>query len=150
RFHTQAQGHVGAASPKTAASVDCGWGRLIFSQTFDDPADLVETLREEGPERRDIAFYVRDPHVLLAAAPQEIFLDPSHTYRLDISTYRASRRQPRGFFIRRLSTEADARAVNRIYGSRGMVQVRPDFFWSNRDSRALIYLVAEDETTGEI
>lgn len=150
RFHTQARGHVGAASPITAASVDCGWGRLIFSQTFDDPADLVEALRQEGPARRDIAFYVRDPHVLLAAAPQEIFLDPSHTYRLDMSAYRPSRRQPRGFFVRRLSSEADARAVNRIYAARGMVAVRPDFFWSNRDSRALTYLVAEDEASGEI
>lgn len=150
RFHAQARGQAGMEPPQSEACIDCGWGRLIFSHTFDDPQQIVDALREEGPERRDIAFYVRDPHVLLAAAPQEIFLDPSHTYRLDISTYRASRRQPRGFFIRRLSTEADARAVNRIYGSRGMVQVRPDFFWSNRDSRALIYLVAEDETTGEI
>lgn len=150
RFHAQSRGPAGLEPPRSAACVDCGWGRLIFSHTFDNPQDVVAALREEGPERRDIAFYVRDPHVLLAAAPQEIFLDPSHTYRLDLATYRASRRQTRGFFIRRLSTEADARAVNRIYGSRGMVQVRPDFFWSNRDSRALTYLVAEDENTGEI
>ncbi|TKT74192.1 N-acetylglutaminylglutamine synthetase [Aquamicrobium sp. LC103] len=135
---------------KNAASVDCGWGRLIFAQTFDKPSELVDALRKEGPERRDIAFYVRDPHVLLAMAPQEIFLDPSHTFRLDLATYRSSRRQPRGFFIRRLSSEADARAVNRIYAARGMVTVSPDFFWSNRDNRAITYLVAEDEASGEI
>jgi GNAT-family acetyltransferase (TIGR03103 family) len=132
------------------ATVDCGWGRLIFAQTFDSSAALVETLRGEGAERRDIAFYVRDPHVLLALAPQEVFLDPSHTFRMDLSTYRSSRRQPRGFFIRRLSSEADARAVNRIYAARNMVPVRPDMFWSNRDSRAITYLVAEDEASGEI
>jgi GNAT-family acetyltransferase (TIGR03103 family) len=135
---------------KQSVSVDCGWGRLIFAQTFDKPSELVDALREEGPERRDIAFYVRDPHVLLAAAPQEIFLDPSHTFRLELSTYRSSRRQPRGYFVRRLSSEADARAVNRIYTSRGMVPVRPDFFWSNRDNRAITYFVAEDEASGEI
>jgi GNAT-family acetyltransferase (TIGR03103 family) len=135
---------------KNDICVDCGWGRLIFSQTFADADSLVAALREEGPERRDIAFYVRDPHVLLAKAPQEIFLDPSHTFRLDLSTYRSSRRQPRGYSIRRLSSETDAQAVNRIYASRNMVTVRPDVFWSNRDNRAITYFVAEDTTSGEI
>ncbi|WP_246727781.1 N-acetylglutaminylglutamine synthetase [Chelativorans sp. Marseille-P2723] len=133
-----------------AVALDCGWGRLIFAQTFDNNEEIVEALREEGPASRDIAFYVRDPHVLLSLAPQEVFLDPSHTYRLDLSTYRSSRRQPRGFFIRRLSSEADAQAVNTIYASRGMVTVRPDFFWSNRHIRAITYLVAEDNSSGEI
>ncbi len=133
-----------------AAQVDCGWGRLLFAQTFHEPAQLVAALRDEAPERRDIAVYVTDPHVVLAAAPQELFLDPSHTYRLDLATYRNSRKQPGGFFVRRLSSEVDADAVNRIYASRGMVPVRPDFFWSNRDNRSLTYLVAEDEVSGEI
>jgi len=141
---------IGGEATKPSASVDCGWGRLIFAQTFAAADDLIALLRQEGPERRDIAFNVRDPHVLLAAAPQELFLDPSHTFRLDLATYRAGRRKPRGFFIRRLSSEADARAVNRIYVARGMVPVRPDFFWSNRDNRAITYFVAEDELSGEI
>lgn len=136
--------------PSPSACVDCGWGRLIFAQTFDDSAELAAALREEAPEHRDIAVYVGDPHVLLAEAPQEIFLDPSHTFRLELSTYRSSRRALRGFFVRRLTSEADARAVNRIYASRGMVPVRPDFFWSNRDNRAITCLVAEDEQTGEV
>ena len=34
---------------------------------------------------------------LLTQAPQETFLDPSHTYRLDLSTYRAGRKQPKGY-----------------------------------------------------
>lgn len=143
-------GHPDDEKAEASAVIDCGWGRLIFAQTFDDAGELVSALREEAPEHRDIAIYVNDPHVLLAAAPQEIFLDPSHTFRLDLSTYRSGRRQPRGFSVRRLSSEADARAVNRIYSARGMVQVRPDFFWSNRDNRAITYLVAEDEATGEV
>lgn len=145
-----AQHDQAAAAPKPNASIDCGWGRLHFCQTYDDNEAIVDALREEGPARRDIAFYVRDPHVLLAMAPQEIFLDPSHTFRLDLSTYRAARKQPKGYFIRRLSSEADADAVNTIYASRNMVPVRPDFFWRNRDSRSLTYLVAEDEISGEI
>jgi len=150
RAHSLATPGNGGASPGPHASVDCGWGRLVFAQTFDDPQAVVELLRKEAPERRDIAFYVREPHVLLAAAPQEIFLDPSHTFRLDLATYRSRHRQPRGFFVRRLSSEADARAVNRVYATRAMVQVDPDFFWSNRDNRAITYFVAEDEATGEI
>jgi GNAT-family acetyltransferase (TIGR03103 family) len=143
-------GHPDEAVADASAVLDCGWGRLIFAQTFDDAGELVSALREEAPEHRDIAIYVHDPHVLLAEAPQEIFLDPSHTFRLDLATYRSGRRQPRGFSVRRLSSEADARAVNRIYSARGMVEVRPDFFWSNRDNRAITYLVAEDEATGEV
>lgn len=138
------------AEPARNAVLDCGWGRLLFGQTFDDSAELAEALRSEAADRRDIALYIRDPHVLLSMAPQELFLDPSHTYRLDLPTYRTSRRKPRGFFVRRLSSESDARAVNNIYAARRMVPVRPDFFWSKRDSRSIIYFVAEDEVTGDV
>ncbi len=132
------------------ASIDCGWGRLIFAETFSDPEELAAILRDEGPDRRDIAFYVRDPHVLLSCAPQELFLDPSHTYRVDLSTYRPARRSHKGFHIRRLATEQDAQAVNVIYQSRGMVQVPPEFFWSKRSAQAITVLVAEDAETDEI
>ncbi|WEX08217.1 N-acetylglutaminylglutamine synthetase [Chelativorans sp. AA-79] len=140
----------GAEPMLRSVALDCGWGRLIFAQTYPSNEEIIEALREEGDNRRDIAFYVRDPHVLLGLAPGETFLDPSHTYRLDLSTYRASRRQPKGFFIRRLATEADAQAVNAIYAARGMVPVSPDFFWRKRDSRSITYLVAEEDATGDI
>ncbi|MCP5433321.1 MAG: N-acetylglutaminylglutamine synthetase [Alphaproteobacteria bacterium] len=139
-----------AEAPKARAIVDCGWGRLLFAQTFPDAPAIVEALRSEAPEKRDIAFYIRSPHVVLAAAPQELFLDPSHAYRLDLSTYRAGRRRIDDFLIRRLTSKADADAVNRIYLSRGMVPVAPDFFWSTRDSRVITYFLAEDRATGEI
>ena len=143
-------GDVTGGGPTSDASIDCGWGRIVFGQTFSDAKLLIETLRAEVPDRRDIAIYVRDPHVVLASAPQEVFLDPSHTYRLDLSTYRPAQSHPNGFFIRRLTSEIDAQAINRIYAARSMVQVRPDFFWSQRDARSLVYFVAEDEHTGNI
>jgi GNAT-family acetyltransferase (TIGR03103 family) len=139
-----------AERPKENAVIDCGWGRLLFGHTFTDAQTLADAMRAEKRERRDIAFYIRDPHLVLAAAPQDLFLDPSHTYRLDLATYRASRRKVRGFFIRRLASEQDAEAVNRIYAQHHMVPVPPDFFWTNRDSRALAYLVAEDDKTGNV
>jgi len=132
------------------ASIDCGWGRLIFGNTFSEPKDLARALAAEGPDRRDIAFYVNDPHVVLAEAPQELFLDPSHTFRLDLATYRAKHRKQSGVFIRRLTTEQDAEDINTIYQAHGMVPVPPDFFWSHRDARAITVLVAEDEATGRI
>ncbi len=139
-----------APARQSSVVLDCGWGRLLFAPTFGSDQELVDALRKERPDQRDIVFYVRDPHVVLTQAPQETFLDPSHTYRLDLSTYRAGRRQPKGYFIRRLSSEADAVAVNTIYAARGMVSVLPEFFWSNRDSRSLTYFVAEEEATGDI
>ncbi len=65
--------------------LEMGWGRLIFGQTFAEPEKLAEVLRQEGPGRRDICIYAREPHVLVARAPAELFIDPSHTYRLRFS-----------------------------------------------------------------
>ncbi len=153
----RAEGLKGPASAREratdmaeAVALDVGWGRLLFAQTFSDQLDLVKALRSEAAGERDIAFYIRDPHVALAAAPQEVFLDPSHTFRLDLATYRARGAPGPGFFIRRLCSEGDAEAVNRIYVSRGMVPVDPAFFWRRRDSRTLTVLVVEDERTGAI
>ncbi|MCW2308592.1 N-acetylglutaminylglutamine synthetase [Rhodobium gokarnense] len=137
-------------APKTNYALDCGWGRLIFGQTFTDPETLISVLQKELPERRDIAFYIKDPHVLLANAPQEVFLDPSHSFRLDLTTYRPSDRPLSGFFVRRLTSKGDADAINRIFAMRGMVPVPLEFFWAQRDARAICYFVAEDEVTGEV
>lgn len=135
------------------AMIDCGWGRLIFADTFSDNRALADALRAEGPDRRDIAFNVREPHLLLAVAPQEVFLDPSDTYRLELAAYQPSERHPAGVpgvSVRRLSTRDDAEAINVIYASRQMVTVPPDFFWAKRNERALTVLVAEDDSNGEI
>jgi GNAT-family acetyltransferase (TIGR03103 family) len=151
RVFPSREGAWSNARPKPNASVDCGWGRLLFGNTFEDASTLRDTLRAEGPDRRDIAFYIADPHVLLATAPQELFLDPSHTFRVDLTTFMPPmRRRTRGFVVRRLSSRDDAEQVNRIYRSRNMAPVQPEFFWSNRDSRSVIVLVAEDEQSEEI
>jgi len=136
--------------PRENAIIDCGWGRLLFAHTFESAEALAEALEAEGPDRRDIAFYVRDPHVVLAVAPQELFLDPSHTYRLDLSTYRPASERRYAYFVRRLSTLEDAEAVNAIYAMRAMVPVPPDFFWVHRDARMMTVFVAEDAETGQI
>ncbi len=132
------------------AVVDCGWGRLIFAHTFDDNRRLADTLLAEEAGRRDIALYLRDPHVVLAMEPQEFFLDPSHTYRLWFFNYRPSRERPKGFRIRRLRSREDAEGIYRLLVSRRMVPPDPDFVWETRRSRVLSYFVAEDVETRQV
>lgn len=143
---------VGPESAKLPADVeiDCGWGRLIFAHTFKQPEQLAEALRKEESGRRDIALYVRNPHVVLSVAPQELFLDPSDTYRLWLTAFRPGGKQAKGFVIRRLRTRADAAEINRIYATRQMVPAPTSFIWKQRSSRVITYLVAEDRESGEI
>ena len=142
----------GPTSDKLESDVvfDCGWGRLIFAHTFRDNERLARTLMDERPGRRDIAIYLRDPHVVISMAPQELFLDPSHTYRLWLDRYQAGHTPPKGFIVRKMLAREDAEAINRIYAQRHMVTVDPDFLWKNRESRNITYLVAEDKATGEV
>lgn len=137
-------------APDPDVAFHLGWGRLIFAQTFDRMEPIVDLLRGEADDERDIAVYVTDPHVALAVAPQEVFLDPSHTFRLWLSHYRSARQRPSGFAVRRVRSRADAEAVNRIYATLGMVTVPLDFFLNHRHSRRVLHLVAEEEGTGRI
>jgi GNAT-family acetyltransferase (TIGR03103 family) len=132
------------------AVVDCGWGRLIFAQTFDDLETLARVLQDERPGKRDVALYLRDPHVVLSYAPQDLFLDPSHTFRLWLERYQPSHRRPKGFHVRLLNHREDAEAIHRLYASRRMVPPAADFIWENRTSRVLHYWVAQDEQDGSI
>ncbi|MGF1456382.1 MAG: N-acetylglutaminylglutamine synthetase [Alphaproteobacteria bacterium] len=149
-----AEGSGEAASlPDQAAALYMGWGRLLFGQTFVEVGDLVDSLRKEAEDERDIAIYVDDPHIALALAPQEIFLDPSHTYRLYFNSLDKREEGARAFpgiAIRPVNGRSDAQAVNRIYAACQMVMVPTEFLLRNRGSRRLIHLVAQDEETGDI
>ncbi|MBW3566652.1 MAG: N-acetylglutaminylglutamine synthetase [Proteobacteria bacterium] len=130
--------------------VECGWGRLLFAHTFSSNQRVADELRAEQPGRRDIALYLRDPHVVLSLAPQELFLDPSHTFRLWMFNWRSRTARAKGFRVRRLRTRGDAEAINRLYAQRHMVGVDPSFVWQERLSRTLTYFVAEDVADGTI
>lgn len=130
--------------------LECGWGRLIFAHTFSDQRKLVRTICDESPGRRDIAIYLRDPHVVLAMAPQELFMDPSHTFRLWLDRYHPDPAMGKRIVIRRVQTLEDCRRINTIYASRGMVVSREDFLWDHRRSRSLVPFVAEDLSTQQI
>jgi GNAT-family acetyltransferase (TIGR03103 family) len=134
----------------TRVAIECGWGRLIFGQTFPSHEAIQETVTEEEAGRRDICMYVRDPHVLVAQAPQELFIDPSHTYRLWLHRYRADAAPSRGVIVREMRNEGDADAINRLYTAAGMVTAPTEVLWANQRTKTFIYLVAEDTETGQV
>lgn len=125
--------------------LELGWGRLIFGQTFADPEKLTEALRREAPGRRDICIYARESHVVVAGAPSELFIDPSHTYRLRFAGCGKENltAPPPGVTVRTLEKPADADAMNRVYVRCGMVPAPVDVIWDNHlKLEAVKYLVA--------
>jgi GNAT-family acetyltransferase (TIGR03103 family) len=136
-----------SARVRSNVAVDCGWGKVLFAQTFDSPESIADGLREERPGQRDIALYLRDPQVVLSLAPQELFLDPSHTFRLPFERYQRSDAGSGDVVIRRIDGAADGEVANRIYRSRGMVPVHPEAYWRLRNSETVTILVAIDRTS---
>ncbi len=128
--------------------VDCGWGRLIFGQSFADPETLANVLQEEVKGRRDIAMYVREPHVILAAAPLALFLDPSHTFRRTYDVDLPGIGDD-GLTIRE-ATGDDEAAINAIYHARGMVTLEDGFVGETEGRDELIVLVAEEPNGGDM
>ncbi|WP_241037996.1 N-acetylglutaminylglutamine synthetase [Blastococcus litoris] len=135
---------------QTDVVLDLAWGRLVFGQTFADLLDIVDAMRAEEAGERDICIYPRDPHVLVGLAPDELFIDPSYTYRLDLHRYRPRTELIRGVFVRTVTSLADMEAINEIYARNGMVVGDAELMWRNHRTRAFTYLVAEDQRTGAI
>lgn len=128
----------------------CGWGRVIFAQTFDSAGKVADEMLHERPGKRDIAAYVRKPHIVLSYAPQQLFLDPSDMLRLDLEAYDDTEPEYRGYVIRRVESVNEAEAINHIYLKRGMVPSDTSFIWREKDSEEIIFLVAVEEQTGSV
>ena len=103
--------------------LDLGWGRLVFGQTFADLRGIVDALRAEETGERDICIYPRDPHVLVGLAPDELFIDPSYTYRLDLHRYRPRAELIRGVFVRTVTSRGG--------DGRGSTRSTPSTAWSS-------------------
>jgi GNAT-family acetyltransferase (TIGR03103 family) len=134
----------------TDVVLDLGWGQLVFGQTFRDPEGVVRVLRAEETGRRDICVYPRDPQVLVGMAPDELFIDPSLIYRLDLHRYRPRVDVIRGVFVRTVTSLSEMEAINDLYARNGMVPADPATMWANHRTRTFTYLVAEDTRTGKI
>jgi GNAT-family acetyltransferase (TIGR03103 family) len=137
-------------SMQSDVSLECGWGRLIFGQTFSAHGDLLAVLAREAPGRRDICMYVREPQVLVSLAPTELFLDPSVTYRRWIDDPVPEVTCAPGVQVRDLESAADADEVNRIYAACGMLTAPPQRLLQNQATPQFTYLVATDSATGRV
>ena len=138
--------------PKSDVTLNCGWGRVIFAHTFKDPKLVAQTLMDEESGERDIAFYVQDPHVILAHAPQSLFLDPSHAYRLDFTDYEddSGFEKPPNVEIRLLCPDDDLNEVNGIYQQHRMMPFRRDVTKAWRNDDRLCLIIAIDQQTRRI
>jgi GNAT-family acetyltransferase (TIGR03103 family) len=131
-------------------SLYCGWGRIIFAQTFTEPGEVAREMLHERPGQRDIAAYVLNPQVVLSYAPQQLFLDPSDMLRLDLATFNPGDGLQGTIAIRRVHHESEAEALNDLYLKRDMVPSDANFIWRQRDSEKIVYLVAVDEQSGVV
>jgi GNAT-family acetyltransferase (TIGR03103 family) len=152
-LHDASPAHLVDAMAKDV-ELELGWGRLIFGQTFADASTLAAALRREAPGRRDICIYARESHVVIAGAPTELFIDPSHTYRLRFtsdSTQEDLAPSPVGVTVRSLDDPADADAMNRVYVRCGMVPAPLDTIWDNHlHAGAVTYLLAVRDEDGAV
>lgn len=135
---------------KSNVAVECGWGRLLFGHTFKNNESIAEVLKEEKNGARDMALYLRDPHVVVASAPQELFIDPSYTFRLPLEVYEPLKKHKGGFYIRLLEPEKDISSINRIYQSRDMVTIDDAFLLEVYKGRFIKYWVAVDEESDAV
>ena len=134
---------------KGQATVDLGWGRLVFGQTFESGQALAAVLRTEELGQRDICIYHPEPHVLVSQVPHELFLDPSYTFRHWMAGWEGDAWSAPGVRIRPMEA-GDIDTVNHIYLRSGMVTAPKEVMAANAVSDAFVYLVAEDETSGEV
>jgi GNAT-family acetyltransferase (TIGR03103 family) len=151
-LHDASPPHMVAAMAKDV-ELELGWGRLVFGQTFADPDTLAEALRREAPGRRDICIYARESHVVVAKAPTELFIDPSHTYRLRFTPSHDDELAPSplGVTVRTLNDPADADAMNRVFVRCGMVPAPVETIWDNHlHASAVTYLVASRDEDGAV
>lgn len=141
-LHDVSPPHLTEATARQV-ELELGWGRLIFGQTFADTGALVETLRNEAPGRRDVCIYARESHIVVAHAPTELFIDPSHTYRLRFDGAAEPARVPQGVTVRTLRSPDEADAMNRVFVRCGMIPAPVETIWDNQlHVDAVTYLVA--------
>ncbi|MGN7613203.1 N-acetylglutaminylglutamine synthetase [Magnetococcales bacterium HHB-1] len=133
------------------AVVDCGWGKLAFGQTFSCMETLAKSVISEDDAERNVALYLRDPHVVLSLYPQNLFLDPSHTFRLKLSRYQPDSTLVKGSMeIRALKTKQEAKKANAIYRKRHMVPPRKSFYLGDNGGKAVQTFIALNKRSRQV
>jgi len=138
-----------ASLPKKDVVIECGWGRLIFAHTFEDKTKVADVLRQERKGTRDIALYLRDPQVIIAKYPHDLFIDPSYTYRLWLEEFEVEELNLKNFRIGIVDPADYVEEINRIYSSVGMVPIKLDLAKHAVEKKYVIFWIAFDNATDE-
>ena len=133
---------VEQTTPSQGVALDCGWGQIVFGQTFEHRGQAAEVLRAEAEGTRDICIYLRDAHVFVAQHPDEFFVDPSLTYRLDLPAAQINTEPPPNVTITPLQSVEEAEAVNAIYARNGMVTAPSEVLVQVASRPEVLHLVA--------
>ncbi len=106
-------------------------------------------LRDETSGRRDICIYLTDPHILVALHPADFFIDPSLTYRRELTEPVP---WPDSELVRiEEATEEDLPPrINRIYQMNKMVPPAEldQMLHNRREEPGVTYFVARDDRGG--
>lgn len=96
--------------------------------------------------------YLDAEHVFVALHPQEFFIDPSFTYRIDLTEPLGYDPSPvPGLSVRSVVDLTDCAAINHIYLQCRMVPADVDLMWNNSQSQPhMVYLVVTDDATGAV
>ena len=130
--------------------IDCWWWNLIFWHTYKDQEKIIKDTCNERRWKRNLALYIKNPHVLLSIAPQKLFLDPSHTYRLWFDKIQFIPEINKSIVVRQLLKESDLNAINEIYKKRKMVTLPNSFLKRAKTKKCINIFVAESVESWEI
>lgn len=137
--------------PRDNISIDCGWGRLIFAHTYEYAHLVAELLQNEKQGTRDIAIYLRDPQVVIAKSPHDLFIDPSYTFRVDLADKIDKKLTKNPIFkIEPLDSKKDIQQVSAIYMKRNMVPPTEEFWQSYHQYQYISYWVVRDINSQDI
>jgi len=129
-------------------SLDCGWGKLLFGETFFETKKTITELKKERKAERNVLFYPLDPQLMMTSNAQDFFLNPAYIYKLDLKNF-SERKISRGTFsIRKAENQEDIDALNNVYIKMKMLPLRKNWFAEKPD--AISIYVVEDKKTKEI
>ena len=142
-FETRKRYYKNKDKIKKNISVDLGWRKLLFSQTFDNNQYFIkETLKPHKGE--NAAIYIHNPQILMEQSQGQLTLDPSVCYRLDLSKYEVPKRKNKKVVVRKIMKK-DVKAVNEIYKCYHMASINLKTVKNNQGHPAITYFVAEND-----
>lgn len=128
--------------------LDCGWGKILFGETYSLADKVAVDMKKEKKKERNILFYPLNPQILLTNYPQDFFLNPAYTYKIDLTNVSYQRSGKVDFSIRKVDCEKDIKELNLVYEKMKMQPIRLN--WLESKSDAIEVFIVEDNETLEI